>query len=243
MCFSVLGIDSPQLLKEHFLAEFEGDEFVVSKALAESCPELVKFPESDQRIYPGYMTYVVRSQNNKKLITPMRYRVRPHHSLEEVPSKFNVFNARLDKLDQRKTWQGILNNRGIFMFKAFYEWVTYENTKQLVRFFPKDQDYIIAPVLWDHWENPKNKKESFYSFAIITDDPNEEVERAGHDRSPIYLQEGFIDSWLEGKNQSIGEMRHILSQRTKTYYQYELDSIPKKKKRTTQKEDDQLKLF
>lgn len=63
-------------------------------------------------------------QNNSNTIVPMRYRIRPSGSSEEIPTKYNVFNARLDSLETRQTWSSLfMRNHGLFPFKRFFEWV------------------------------------------------------------------------------------------------------------------------
>ena len=51
---------------------------------------------NNSRIYPGYSAPVIVWENGTRQIRPMRYRVRPHGSAEEIPARFNVFNAGLD---------------------------------------------------------------------------------------------------------------------------------------------------
>ena len=47
------------------------------------------FKEADDkgRIYPGYFAPVIVHGEGKRIIKPMRYRVRPANSAEEIPSK------------------------------------------------------------------------------------------------------------------------------------------------------------
>jgi putative SOS response-associated peptidase YedK len=64
----------------------------------------LKAPSDDGRVFSKYFANVIVSENEQRLIKPMRYRVRPNGSKEEVPTKYNVFNARLDSLEIRQTW-------------------------------------------------------------------------------------------------------------------------------------------
>src|SRR5688572_16692004 len=50
---------------------------------------IFKGPDEDNRIYPGSFTHVMVMENNKRVLKPMRYRVRPKGSKEEIPTKFN----------------------------------------------------------------------------------------------------------------------------------------------------------
>lgn len=148
----------------------------------------------------------------------MRYRVRPQGSKEEIPSKFNVFNARIDSLEIRQTWQRTFTKQhGIFPFTRFYEWVEFQGQKRLISFAPQNRDIMWAPCLWEYWENP-GKTFGFYSFALITDEPPLEVSEMGHDRCPIFLKEDLIQEWLQiGKSKN--EYYNIL--RTKESVHYE----------------------
>lgn len=181
---------------------------------------LFKAIDEEKRIYPGYFTNVIRMENGKRIIEPMRYRVRPNGSKEEIPSKFNVFNARIDALEKRKTWSPLfMRNHGIFVFSKFFEWVEKDGKKQLINFYPRNKEMMWAPCLWDSWQS-KNGKFSFKSFAIITNEPAPEVESMGHDRCPIFLDEQFFDDWLSPEKENIGEIYEILNQTEMVTYQY-----------------------
>lgn len=151
----------------------------------------------------------------------MRYRVRPHNSAEEVPSKYNVFNARIDSLENRKTWSSLfMKKHGIIPFTHFYEWVEGMNKKPaLISFFPAKREMMWAPVLYDEWLSP-NGEISLKSFAIITDGPPDEIKKMGHDRCPIFLEANQIDRWLNPSGQTKQEMYKTLSQRENVFYEH-----------------------
>lgn len=176
-----------------------------------------KEPDKDHRIFPGYFTWVMVQENGRNVFKMMRYRVRPKGSIEEIPSKFNVFNARIDSLEHRQTWNKLFTKQhGLFPFKRFFEWVEDDGKKRLVSFAPEKQEIMWAPCLWDYWENPQ-KTFGFYSFALITDDPPPEVSAVGHDRCPIFLREDFIQDWLT-VNRSKEEYYLLLKNLEKVYY-------------------------
>lgn len=159
-------------------------------------------------------------ESGKRIIEPMRYRVRPHGSKEEIPSKFNVFNARIDALEKRKTWSPLfMRNHGIFVFSKFYEWVDHKEEKKLINFFPRNKEMMWAPCLWDSWRSANGMFE-FKSFAIITNDPAPEVERMGHDRCPIYLNEEYFNDWLQPEKEDKKEIYEMLGQTEIVTYQY-----------------------
>jgi len=180
-----------------------------------------KLPLDDGRIFSNYFANIIVEENDHRVIKPMRYRVRPHGSREEVPTKYNVFNARIDSLENRQTWNSLfMKNHGIVPFVNFYEWVADSSGKpKLITFFPEQREIMWAPVLWDEWVS-KDGQIQFKSFAIITDGPSPEIERMGHDRCPIFLNHEQIDSWLNPKGISKKSMYEILAKREDVYYQY-----------------------
>lgn len=178
-------------------------------------------PSEDGRVFPNYFTDVIVEEKEKRLIKPMRYRVRPHGSKEEVPTKFNVFNARIDSLESRKTWSSLfMSNHGIVPFVKFYEWVPGPDGKpKLITFAPEQRDMMWAPCLWDEWVS-KDGSIVFKSFAIITDDPPREIEIMGHDRCPIFLKDDYISEWLNPSASSKNEIYEILKQRENVHYSH-----------------------
>jgi putative SOS response-associated peptidase YedK len=170
----------------------------------------MKVPDAEGRIFPNTFAPLLTSQSGQRILRPMRYRLRPQGSREEVPTKFNLFNARSETLSTKKTWMPLLGKQhGVLMLRHFYEWVVDVETqkKRMVRFTPitEKESVYLTPCLWDFWENPQATQESFYSFALITQTPPPEVEKWGHDRCPIQLHENDIDQWMELKGSSQSE--------------------------------------
>ncbi|WP_372656120.1 SOS response-associated peptidase family protein [Halobacteriovorax sp.] len=183
--------------------------------------ELFKTPEDDGRVYPGYFAPVITASEKGRTILPMRYRVRPNGSDEEIPSKYNVFNARVDSLEKRQTWSNLfMRNHGIFPFIKFFEWVEHKGRKELINFSPDEYEVMWAPCLWDFWRS-SDEKIFFHSFALITDEPPKEIEERGHDRCPIFLKEEHIDSWLRPKERSRQEIYSLLRNIHDVHYSYE----------------------
>lgn len=222
-------------------------EFETSLGLRHSQkrPRPFKMPEADNRVFPGYFANVIALEGNKRVLTPMRYRIRPSGSKEEIPEKFGVYNARLDSLSVRQTWKPLfMRKHGLVPFTDFYEWVldpeekkdlalfNYldegqkkdlgENSKarrRLIAFHPDEREIMWAPCLWDEWTS-ENGQLSFKSFAIITDDPPEEVSLMGHDRCPIFLQKEYVDEWLSPSISNENEIYEILKTREPVKFTY-----------------------
>jgi putative SOS response-associated peptidase YedK len=221
MCFSVQIDKNVKLLSQKFRSGVAVQEFHHIQKIINENPQLgFKIPTDDGRVFPNYFSPVIKSDQGQRVIYPMRYRIRPSNSLEEIPNKFNVFNARLDSLETRKTWKDLFGkNHGLVPFKKFYEWVEDKNSKKkLISFFPENNEMMWSPCLYDYWQSP-DRKISFFSFAIITTDPPEEILSLGHDRCPIFLKEENIDLWLNSKNKN--ECLKILGDSFKTKFGYE----------------------
>lgn len=200
-------------------AEFDSLMGIKHSAKKRSMP--FKIPGEDGRVFSNYFTDVIVDEGDKRLIEPMRYRVRPNGSKEEIPSKYNVFNARVDSLETRNTWASLfMKNHGLVPMVSFYEWVAGDNGKpKLINFFPEGRDLMWAPCLWDEWVS-KDGKLHFKSFAIITDDPPEEISMMGHDRCPIFLKDDEINSWLNPLKHSKDEIYKLLKHKEKVRYKY-----------------------
>lgn len=187
---------------------------------------LFKESKEDGRIYPGYFAPVMTLEDGKRVIRPMRYRVRPEYSSEEIPSKFNVFNARLDSLDKRKTWNSVfLKQHALFPFRRFFEWVEKDGKKQLIAFNPEGKDLMWAPALYHHWQSP-NGQWQMDSFALITAEPPSEVLAQGHDRCPIFLKEAHINKWLEARALKPDQAYDLLGQKEEVVYDHKFIGKP-----------------
>ena len=201
-----------------------GAEYLKAELGLKRKPRSKVFKDADEegRVFPGYWTNVIVIENNKRVIKPMRYRVRPAHSIEEIPSKYNVFNSRVDALEKRQTWQSIfMKNHGLFPFLKFYEWVERKGKKTLVNFTPDEVDIMWAPAIFDTWKS-NDGHITFDSFALLTDDPPKEVEEAGHDRCPIFIKEESIDNWLDPKDLNKKDIYQILGKQETVYFSHQI---------------------
>jgi putative SOS response-associated peptidase YedK len=78
--------------------------------------------------------------------------------------------------------------------------------KIIIQFAPQDKQLMHVPVIFS--VNHENAKE--FGFAIITDDPPQDVSSAGHDRCPIVLsREGALD-WFTAKMKKSSDYLKIL---------------------------------
>ena len=228
MCYSVMVENDLKLLEEHFSAFPVRSDFELYEQLIADNPKKFKDFKKHPRIYPNYWAPIIRiDADGKKTVSPMRYRIRPKYSEKEVPSKYNVFNARKDALENRQTWKGLfLKQHGVLVMRSFFEWVEDERTgkKKVIEFSPKNHSYMLVPVLWDEWTDGLGLTR-IESFAVITTDPNPEVLAAGHDRSPIFIKKEHMDAWLNQTHPDKDKSYAILEDIEEEYYQHR-DAVP-----------------
>ena len=197
-----------------------------------------KLSESDDRIFPiHYFSALALDQKGEKIIRPFRYLMRPHDKDESFDRDYGgCYNARLDNLKRVAFWKDSLSQRrGLIVIRRFFENVPvgrYREKNQLPKelidrdnivlcFEPENVEFMFVPILWDVWK--KKGQPDLYSAALITDDPAPEIQAAGHDRTPIFLKESAIESWLEAK--TVEEALSALAHREKPFYHHRVLGI------------------
>ena len=200
-------------------------EALSKKEAASKVPKIGKGTEGTYRIYPFDFVPVVQLENGKRIVRPMRYRVLPKSGVE-MPSKYNLFNARRDSVfpkagERERIWKTMIGkNHAVFPFVRFYEWVEVNRGKKVEVFFTaKGFDSMWSAALF---EETKTEFGLVRSFAMVTDEPPPEVRAAGHDRCPIFLLEPAIASWLDPKGKSLPQLEAILDKKQNTYFNHEL---------------------
>ncbi len=198
MCYSILVRQDLEQLQKELDAAIVRSQFDHYERMSILDPKRFKPMSSRPRIYPNDFAPIVTSHEQRRWIIPMRYRIRPSGSREEIPTQYNVFNARLDALFSRRTWSNLIGRQhGVVMMDEFYEWIAPPkgSRKIVVGFHPASKHPMFTPVLWDWWQSD-DQSVSFFSFAIITGDPPDFIRKAGHDRCPLFLNPKDMDWWL-----------------------------------------------
>lgn len=101
---------------------------------------------------------------------------------------------------------------------AFFENVERDGKNVVLQFVPRPQREMLIACLFSYWGTPG--KDGFYSFAAITDEPPPEVAAAGHDRMIISIKEENVDAWLTPEGRDIAEVRAILDDVERPYYEH-----------------------
>jgi len=171
------------------------------------------------RVFPNFYAPVIIKEDKEHLLRLMRYHLCPKNGVEMSAFKYNLFNARRDRLLDSRTWKPAFGKQhAIFPFHRFYESVPGENGEaKIIYFEPKDQEIMWSAALY---EESKIEPGLLRSFAAITDEPPLEVAATGHDRCPVFLAKENFERWLEPK-ESPKELAELLTSVVPTYFEHE----------------------
>lgn len=171
------------------------------------------------RVFPNFYAPVIVRDGKEDALRLMRYHICPKNGKELNAFKYNLFNARRDRLLDSRTWKPIFGKQhGIFPFYRFYESVAGENGESKIIYFePKDETIMWSAAIF---EEAKIESGLLRSFAAVTDEPPPEVAAAGHDRCPIFLAKDDFGTWLEPKETSKEDLVALLDHKVPTYFQH-----------------------
>lgn len=171
-----------------------------------------KWCDDDGRFYPNWFAPVIIQQDSKKRIVPMRYRIRPNGSSKEVPTKYNMFNAKVESLSSRQSWKQLIGRKhAVIAIKQFYEFVD----KKEIGIQPIEPGLLKIAAIYDTWTSADHEI-TFSSFAIVTGPPPPSVLALGHHRCPITLTDNEVDHWLTSENSN--EALDLLNSATRGEY-------------------------
>ncbi|HDR9763213.1 TPA: SOS response-associated peptidase family protein [Burkholderia cepacia ATCC 25416] len=176
--------------------------------------------EGDSRIFPGWYAPVLIELGGKRLVVPMRYRCRiPGWTEADEKQKPSTYNARSDSL--ATAWRKVFGfTHGIVLVDSFFEHVKRDGQDVVLRFDPTPPQHMQVACLWTRTEIPG--ADDLWSFAAITDDPPPEVAGAGHDRCIVPVKSSNVDAWLAPDPSRRAELREILADRERPYYEHQL---------------------
>ena len=182
----------------------------------------------DVLVHPMNYAPVLVQNERGRVLTAMRYHCRlagkPASIDRQLPS---LYNARKTSLED--WWAPVFGSKhALFVITGFRENVKRHDMERrelapgeeaenvVLQFRPRDAGDMLVPCVWDHWQQGQ---ESLNSFALITDEPPDEVAAAGHDRCPINLTRSAAEPWLIPHHSSKAAMLELLEQRQRPYYE------------------------
>jgi putative SOS response-associated peptidase YedK len=170
------------------------------------------------RVFPNFYAPVIVKDGKQHWLRLMRYHLCPKNGKEMNAFKYNLFNARRDRLLDSRTWKPVFGKQhAIFPFYRFYESVEGENGEaKIIYFEPKDQEIMWSAAIF---EEAKIKDGMLRTFAAITDEPPSEVAATGHDRCPVFLAKENFERWLTPK-ETPQELHELLTSIVPTYFKH-----------------------
>ncbi|SKA14665.1 SOS response-associated peptidase family protein [Novilysobacter spongiicola] len=177
---------------------------------------------SDSRIYPGMYAPVMVWEDGKRVVKPMRYQCRAQGKPAINDRKFpGTYNARRDNLEG--FWKSQFGRtQGLMVAERFYENVETPDGNAVLEFVPRTGEPMLIACLWSRWTDPKGEEPDLWSFAAITDEPEEEVAAAGHDRTIINIKPEHIDAWLNPEQGNLDALYAILDDKQHPYYEHRI---------------------
>jgi len=187
--------------------------------------------DRDDRVYAGsYCPVMVRDAAGQLVVRPMRYQCRPAGMPAAFDKKYpGLYNARRDNLSG--FWKNVYaHTHAIVVAEAFLEHVDRhrlegralapgeEAQDVVIQFAPGDGQLMHLACLWSHWTG--RDEPDLLSFALVTDEPPEEVAMAGHDRCPIPLRPVAVNAWLDAP--APADYQALLDERERPYYAHQL---------------------
>jgi putative SOS response-associated peptidase YedK len=150
----------------------------------------------------------------------MRYHCRPAGKPENFDVLYpGTYNARRDNLEGFWRYQFGMTH-GVLVINSFYEHVDLDGNDTILEFMPKPTQDMGLACLWSRWTAPGQP--DLLSFAVIMDEPPDEIRAAGHDRCPIPLKPENVDAWLRPDLGDPDAQYAILDDRARPYYEHRL---------------------
>lgn len=105
----------------------------------------------------------------------------------QFESKYPMFNARVETMNEKRTWSDLLQKgqRCVMPVDSFYEWPVKGRGKPPVEIFVKGREPYALAGLWSRYYHDR---ETLYSFATFTTQPNEFMRPLHEKAMPVILK-------------------------------------------------------
>jgi putative SOS response-associated peptidase YedK len=181
-------------------------------------------PAKDDRIFPDWYAPILIVEDGKKVVRPMRYHLRPEGMDPSIDRTKNgrvsgTYNARRDNLT--RFWRKQFGHtHGLMLAETFYEQVDDgQGGSKEIHFQPRTGETMFIACLWSKWTDPKGELPDLYSYAAITDEPEEEVAAEGHDRTIINIKPEHTEAWLNPDPKDLDALFAIFDDKRHPYYE------------------------
>jgi putative SOS response-associated peptidase YedK len=93
----------------------------------------------------------------------------------------------------------------------------------VIEFRPEDGSELYAPTIFSYADvGEEGERQIDAGFAIVTDDPPDDVVAAGHDRCPVILGADAVADWLQVAGKDAKAFEAILMQRRRTQFTHKV---------------------
>lgn len=167
-------------------------------------------PNTD--ITPGQAVPLIRNWEPDK--GEGRVLERYHWGYRPNPKAPFAFNARRESLEGRYWSKAFRTRRCLLPADGWYEWVGEPGEKQRYFFeLSKSQPFLMAGIYGEGAiKNTRSKDwEKRPCVVVITTPAQPAIEKTGHPRQPVILDDQAANEWLE--NDSVDDLMHLLSSR------------------------------
>lgn len=114
---------------------------------------------------------------------------------KDAKSGARLANARAEGIASKPAFrEAFRQRRCVVPASGFYEWQTVGRLKQPWYFQMRDETPFVFAGLWERWNSADGVE--LQTCSLITTTPNDIV-RPLHDRMPVILRGGTIDTWLD----------------------------------------------
>jgi putative SOS response-associated peptidase YedK len=162
--------------------------------------------EPRYNIAPTQHAAVIREGKRGRTIEPLRWGLIPSWA-NDPKIAMRTINARAESVADKPAFKDSFRRRRcVIPASGFYEWKKLGSKKQPYFIHPPSGHFAFAG-LWDQWFS--HTEGPLETFTIITTDANEALADL-HDRMPVILGPGDIDSWLDTENQNTQELQSVL---------------------------------
>lgn len=152
---------------------------------------------------------VLVSEENKRIMTPMRWGLIPSWAKEESIGN-KMINARIETITQKPSFKtAFAKRRCLVPADGYYEWrkTGAPGKKSPFRITLKSRELFAFAGLWDVWKNEEGEK--IKSYTIITAEADELVAKI-HPRMPIILRAENEDNWIDPTIKDVRAIEKLL---------------------------------
>jgi putative SOS response-associated peptidase YedK len=128
---------------------------------------------------------------------------------KDAKSGAKLANARAEGIAAKPAFrEPFRKRRCVVPASGFYEWQTVGRLKQPWFFQMADERPFVFAGLWERWRSPDGVE--MQTCSLITTSANEVVSPL-HDRMPVILRGGTIDTWLDKSISEPAQLEPLLA--------------------------------